>query len=668
MRRWLIPVFIVALGLRLFFLFEAAAAPFFDHLIADSAYYFDWARRIVDEGEWMGDRIFWVDPLYAYWLAVLYCVAGGAAPLVSLIFQALFGALTCIVLFFLGERLFDKKTGFLAACLAAVYSPLIFYDGLLLKTSLTTLLGCLALFVLLRAADKKLLRWWTAGGLLVGLACLARSSFLVFVPCVLLWALSLDWKRIKGGVLPRMGVFCLGAAAAVLPVTIRNYAVSDDFILLTANLGQNLYLGNNPYNQYGTYTAPPFIQEESEHEERSWHRHAEQEQGKKLTPSEVSKFWTGKTVDWIAEEPGDFFGLLWKKFRLSWNWFEVPDNYDYYFYRDNMSLVLKAPLLNFGWLAPAALVGIILALKEWRRRLLLYLCFLSLCAMPVVFFVFARFRVPYTPYLCLFGAFAVIRILQWLKEKRWIKAALTLAGVAGAGLFVNASIVGMDPALSVKPYFNMGTIREQEGKFQEAIEWYERAIEINPLASEIYNNLGGALWKLGREDEAERIFKEAIDINPRDRYAHRNLGLLYWKQGLHERALESFRSDAVVNPQHRPDLLYNEALFYFDQEEDEKARGSLQDLLRLIPQHARGLVLLAKVQIRTGRLRMAKARLQQALDRDPSLGEAHFLLARVYTLEDPPDFEKARKHCGKAESLGFAIPGEFRERLKDKEP
>ena len=75
MKRWLLLVFVLALGLRLFFLMEAAENPFFENRIGDARYYHDWAVKIAS-GDWVGDRIFWVDPLYAYLLALVYCCAG----------------------------------------------------------------------------------------------------------------------------------------------------------------------------------------------------------------------------------------------------------------------------------------------------------------------------------------------------------------------------------------------------------------------------------------------------------------------------------------------------------------------------------------------------------------------------------------------------------------
>ena len=42
----------------------------------------------------------------------------------------------------------------------------------------------------------------------------------------------------------------------------------------------------------------------------------------------------------------------------------------------------------------------------------------------------------------------------------------------------------------------------RQGKFEEAIASYEKAIELNPQFAWSYQNLGDALEKVGRRDEA----------------------------------------------------------------------------------------------------------------------------------------------------------------------
>ncbi|MGB3507654.1 MAG: tetratricopeptide repeat protein, partial [Microcoleaceae cyanobacterium] len=67
----------------------------------------------------------------------------------------------------------------------------------------------------------------------------------------------------------------------------------------------------------------------------------------------------------------------------------------------------------------------------------------------------------------------------------------------------------------------------------EAIDYYRRAIEINPNPNSdlAYNYLGEALTKVGEIEEAIAIFNQAINRNPTSSLLFKNLGDALAKQG-----------------------------------------------------------------------------------------------------------------------------------------
>jgi len=70
--------------------------------------------------------------------------------------------------------------------------------------------------------------------------------------------------------------------------------------------------------------------------------------------------------------------------------------------------------------------------------------------------------------------------------------------------------------LLVEAYSNLN-------KYQEAINVYKQAIEINPDNSETYYNMGVALANLSEYEEVIDAFQKAIEINPDDSEAYLNL-------------------------------------------------------------------------------------------------------------------------------------------------
>ena len=53
------------------------------------------------------------------------------------------------------------------------------------------------------------------------------------------------------------------------------------------------------------------------------------------------------------------------------------------------------------------------------------------------------------------------------------------------------------------------------GKFDEALEAFEKAIETDPQYAPAWSNKGVLSRKLGKFDEALKAFEKAIEINPK---------------------------------------------------------------------------------------------------------------------------------------------------------
>ena len=55
-----------------------------------------------------------------------------------------------------------------------------------------------------------------------------------------------------------------------------------------------------------------------------------------------------------------------------------------------------------------------------------------------------------------------------------------------------------------------------DGKYEEALDCFEKILVINPDDPDIWNKKGVALRSLGRYDEAIESFNKALEITPRD--------------------------------------------------------------------------------------------------------------------------------------------------------
>ena len=99
--------------------------------------------------------------------------------------------------------------------------------------------------------------------------------------------------------------FIIGVALLLVPVAIRNYAVGGGFYLTTSQFGPNLYLGNNARTD-GTAGSLIGGRGSSEYERQDAIDLAERATGRRLTPGEVSSYWTSQTLAFIRSQPGSW--------------------------------------------------------------------------------------------------------------------------------------------------------------------------------------------------------------------------------------------------------------------------------------------------------------------------------------------------------------------------
>ena len=59
----------------------------------------------------------------------------------------------------------------------------------------------------------------------------------------------------------------------------------------------------------------------------------------------------------------------------------------------------------------------------------------------------------------------------------------------------------------------------EEGKFEDALACFEQALLQNQTDPDLWNNKGVVLRSLGRYDEAIECFNRSLEIDPRDKRA-----------------------------------------------------------------------------------------------------------------------------------------------------
>jgi tetratricopeptide (TPR) repeat protein len=143
----------------------------------------------------------------------------------------------------------------------------------------------------------------------------------------------------------------------------------------------------------------------------------------------------------------------------------------------------------------------------------------------------------------------------------------------------------------------LGNVLLREGKLQEAISHYEQALRINPGYLEAHNNLGSALVRVGKVEEAISQWEQALRIKPDYAEAQYNLGNALLQVGKVQEAISHFKQALQINP-NLAETHYNLGVSLEQTRKIEDAIDQYQQALRIKPNFTQAQNALARLQAR----------------------------------------------------------------------
>ncbi|OJT17139.1 GlcNAc transferase [Archangium sp. Cb G35] len=507
-------VLAVGLGVRLAYLLTAHG-PAFEAPLIDADYY-DYLGTRLARGEGFDPGPFWQPPLYPLVLGGLYGLGGHSLWWPRLL-QALLGAFTAALACGVARRLSGRDTvGLSAGLLVALHGPLVFYDGELLATSLGTFLGTAALWLAVRESPRP----GTAllCGACIGLGALAVAPLLLLV-------LPLAWALARGR--PLRAVLCVTACAAVVScATAANRVRSGEWVLISANGGINLWLGNNADVDGAMAIRPGAAWEALVNEPSRYGFHS---------PAAQDAWFHRKALDWCRSRPRECVGnLLWKT-RLLLVGRELPRNEDLYVVRAQSPVLWALTArpggvaLPYALLWPLAAAGAVALWRQWRAKedvraaLTVVGAALMLAAPSVLFFVSGRYRAPLAPALCVLAALGLHALLP-RASARGVPVAVALAVLMVSVWPVRLAVDAVD--FEAELHYAVGGRHSRLGNDAAAVEAWRHAVELQPDYLEAGYNLGLALERLGRTGEASRTYESLLRRYPREALLRERLRLL----------------------------------------------------------------------------------------------------------------------------------------------
>ena len=141
---------------------------------------------------------------------------------------------------------------------------------------------------------------------------------------------------------------------------------------------------------------------------------------------------------------------------------------------------------------------------------------------------------------------------EYLKEMERLRSELALAkGDTKKQGEYNEAVKG----LSATDWFEKGYAYSKANKYQNAVNAYTRAIELNPKYAWAYSNRGFAYANLGNLNQAIADFTRAIELNPNFALAYSNRGVAYHRLGNLQQAFNDYKIAARLGDKSAQDFL-----------------------------------------------------------------------------------------------------------------
>ncbi len=428
-------IFCLAFGLRFAFLLQMQGTPMRDYaelpwqqwFVVDSAYYHKLGASIA-HGDLIAPTAHFLSPLYCYFVGLVYAVFGVGLDGVRLV-QCVIGSLSCVLLYWIGRQTFSEIVGILSGLCLAIYGLHIYYTEAILPTVLVVFLN-LAFLALLSTAPSKLTPPRAAGaGIILGLAALAKANallLLVATIAVLWWQhRKAEYRRFVWFAIPLV----IGTFLTIAPVTVHNYVVSGDFVLITTTAGRNLLKGNGPQANGTHITLDPALAGD----QIKFYLDGD------VKPSDgarQSREMVATTRKYMASQPIASAKLLVKKALLFLNQRELFIRDNFYFAK-RYSSVLRLPLPGFALIGVLGLAGALWGLRRWESAVHVYAMLLVQIASYTLVFVLARYRLVAVACLILFASKFVSDVTQIVVERRRGALAFAATVLLCCALLVN---------------------------------------------------------------------------------------------------------------------------------------------------------------------------------------------------------------------------------------
>lgn len=349
--------------------------------------------------------------LYTLYLSLIYLLFG-PHPIVARVLQAVVvGILHPYITYRIGEKLFTKTIGLVAAAVTAIYVYFFYYSAALMTEPLYITVILFILYFAIQLAEnkdkKRDIKLGIALGISFGITLLLRQVILFFLPFTFLWIWIARFKRARSLPIASTILSVALIVLLILPVTLYNYSRFNRFVLLNTNSGYAFFWGNNPI--HGTKFVPIFPTET--------YQELIPEEVRHLDEAALDQELLKRGMQFVMDDPTRFVQLSLSR---------IPPYFMFWYSSDSSLLSNISRIGSFGVFLPFMLYGLVLGVRKfdgfWNLLLspvgLLLLFAVVYSGVHILTWTLIRYRLPVDAVLIPFAGLALVDIAERITKRR----------------------------------------------------------------------------------------------------------------------------------------------------------------------------------------------------------------------------------------------------------
>lgn len=330
-------------------------------------------------------------PLYPFFLAMLFFFFGNSIISVQLV-QLVLSLLTIFLIIDIGKRIFGSDYSQINNIILSLYFPLWMLSASILTETVFIFFIIISFRYYIISKEKNNFKLILLSGIFLGLAFLTRPIALIlfFVIGVI------HLHTLKKIVYKSFSIFAIGFILVIIPWTLRNYFVMDEFTPLSSDGGYNLYASTLGVN------------------EKPWNNDFgfnEAIQNGYYLDNQASKKFVNLAAKNFYNEPFTYLTYGFKRIIKTWSYFPGSQIFE------NNSIVFY----SFSFVQFSIIFLAICGLLKHRNRKNISIILVPIIAFSIVLFFsysISRFLIPIMP-------FVLLLVGQYLNDIKFIFRKMT---------------------------------------------------------------------------------------------------------------------------------------------------------------------------------------------------------------------------------------------------